>query len=91
MKPCVSNYEKLLGASVTFSPMFCLYASFKSRNLNYGVHLSTDDFGTEYSSLSYLQRFPADPLKIDRSCIHHLGPSSENSAIVEATRVRTQP
>jgi diguanylate cyclase (GGDEF)-like protein len=32
-----------------------------------GVHLSIDDFGTEYSSLRYLQRLPIDALKIDRS------------------------
>jgi diguanylate cyclase len=32
-----------------------------------GVHLSIDDFGTEYSSLRYLQRLPIDSLKIDRS------------------------
>jgi diguanylate cyclase (GGDEF)-like protein len=32
-----------------------------------GVHLSIDDFGTEYSSLRYLQTLPIDALKIDRS------------------------
>jgi diguanylate cyclase (GGDEF)-like protein len=32
-----------------------------------GVHLSIDDFGTEYSSLRYLQSLPIDALKIDRS------------------------
>jgi diguanylate cyclase (GGDEF)-like protein len=47
-----------------------------------GVRIAIDDFGTGYSSLAYLQQFPVDTLKIDRSFISSMADSPESGALI---------
>jgi EAL domain-containing protein (putative c-di-GMP-specific phosphodiesterase class I) len=49
-----------------------------------GVRLSVDDFGTGYTSLSYLRRFPIDTIKIDKAFLRDMLPGSQDEAIVKA-------
>lgn len=48
-----------------------------------GVRLSIDDFGTAYSSLSYLTQLPLDQLKIDQSFVRNIGVKHGDAIIVQ--------
>ena len=52
------------------------------REMGFGVHL--DDFGTGFSSLSYLTELPIDVIKIDRSFIRKLGSQHEPLELLES-------
>jgi diguanylate cyclase (GGDEF)-like protein/PAS domain S-box-containing protein len=49
-----------------------------------GVRIALDDFGVDYSSLSYVHRFPIDTIKVDRAFIIQMLSNPSSAAVVKA-------
>jgi len=48
-----------------------------------GARITIDDFGTSYSSLSYLKRLPIDAIKIDMSFVHGIGKDNDDEEVIK--------
>jgi EAL domain-containing protein (putative c-di-GMP-specific phosphodiesterase class I) len=55
-----------------------------SRLRGRGITIALDDYGTHYSSLTYLQRLPIDTIKIDQSFVKEVPTSDSDSAIIRS-------
>lgn len=75
--------------SLEITERICLNSSEEMKSVfqrlhDVGVQFHIDDFGIGYSSLSYLQNFPIDTLKIDKTFVSKIGANSGNSEIVRS-------
>lgn len=50
----------------------------------FGIWIASDNFGSDYSSLSYLQKFPVDTLKIDPSFVAAIALESNDNILANA-------
>lgn len=81
LDPCALELE--LTESVLMKETESTAAMFKALRAR-GVQIAIDDFGTSYSSLSYLRKFPINELKIDQSFIREITTPPCETGVVTA-------
>ncbi len=82
-----SIHPHQLHIEVTEASLMLRHASIKEQLIalkNLGICLAIDDFGTGYASLSYLQEYPFDFIKVDKSFISEIDDNQTQKAIVQA-------
>ncbi len=60
------------------------YADLLEQLARLGIRLAVDDFGSGYTSLAALQRYPIHAIKIDQSIVHGFAADPDDSAIIKA-------
>lgn len=78
-----SEVELEITESVLIDDFGAVYEKLKLLR-NHGIRISLDDFGTGFSSLSYLKKLPIDTLKIDKSFIDTVLTDSVTRVITES-------
>ncbi len=76
-----------LGLEITETVVFSENPEHATRLLEIrrlGVRLLLDDYGTGYSSLGYIRRFPLDFIKLDRAFVSGIGQDTTDTAIIVA-------
>ncbi len=70
-------------SAVMKNPDLALYILYVLNGM--GITLSIDDYGTGYSSMSYLKKLPVQEIKIDKSFVLNLASNKEDEIIVRST------
>ncbi len=70
-------------SAVMKDPDLALYVLYALNGM--GLTLSIDDYGTGYSSMSYLKKLPVQEIKIDKSFVLNLATNNEDEIIVKST------
>jgi diguanylate cyclase (GGDEF)-like protein len=81
IKPSLINVE--ITESILIED-FRAALSFVRELKSMGINIYLDDFGTGFSSLSYLHQFPFDVIKLDKSFIDEMQMGTKKLAIVES-------
>jgi len=81
--PCDQLTLEITENAMMSNPMLAVDTLTEFSNMGFGI--SVDDYGTGFSSLSYLSKLPVDELKIDKSFVINIDTDPSNETIVRST------